>query len=307
MTPPDGVIRSLAALRERAAKLPTRRVAVASATGTETLKAAVLARAGGFADPILVGAPAEIREGLAALDADPGWFEIVPAGDSGEAAALSVALVRNGTADILLKGAISTSSLMRAVLEPERGLRRDGLLSDVFIFDFGAGPEPRIVGITDGGVIPRPTLDQKERILLNAVQAFHALGIRQPKVALLAAVETVTAAFPSTGEAAELAVRFRDAELTDFLADGPLAVDLALSAEAAALKGYESSVAGAADVLLFPDLESANMAAKSVEYVASLEPAHCILGARAPILIPSRSETAAARLSSIAFGALLSV
>ena len=171
MTPPDGVIRSLAALRERAARLPTRRVAVASATGTETLKAAVLARAGGFADPILVGAPAEIQEGLAALDADPGWFEIVPAGDSGEAAALSVALVRNGTADILLKGAISTSSLMRAVLEPERGLRRDGLLSDVFLFDFGAGPEPRIVGITDGGVIPRPTPRPTERRCCSSFSA----------------------------------------------------------------------------------------------------------------------------------------
>ena len=303
----DGVIRSLAALRERAAELPTRRVAVAAATGAETLKAAVLARAGEFAEPILVGPLADIRQGLAALEADPAWFEIVQAGDSAEAATVSVGLVRNGTADILLKGAISTSSLMRAVLEPERGLRGEGLLSDVFIFDFVAGLEARIVGITDGGVIPRPTLDQKAQILGNAVQAFHALGVRQPRVALLAAVETVTEAFPSTGEAAELAVRFREAEQTEFLADGPLAVDIALSAEAAALKAYESPVAGAADVLLFPDLESANMAAKSVEYVASLDPAHCILGARAPILIPSRSETAAARLSSIAFGAILSV
>ena len=306
MTATDGVIRSLAALRERAAALQTRRVAVAAATGPETLRAAVLAKAGELAEPILVGQPADIRDGLSALEADPAAFEIVGAADSGEVAALSVALVRDGAADMLLKGAISTSSLMRAVLDPARGLRTDRLLSDVFIFDFGAGPAARIVGITDGGVIPRPTLDQKAQILRNAVQAFHALGIRQPKVALLAAVETVSDTFPSTGEAAELADRFRDAVELEFLVDGPLAVDLALSGDAAALKGFESPVAGAADVLLFPDLESANMAAKSIEYVACLDPAHCVLGARAPILIPSRSETAAARLSSIAFGALLS-
>jgi phosphotransacetylase len=301
-----GVIRTLASLRERAAALPTRRVAVVAAIGRETLRAAVLAKAGELADPILVGPPAEIRAGLATLDADPASFEIIGAHDVGDTATLSVELVRDGAADMLLKGAIPTSTLVRAVLDSEQGLRTDRLLSDVFIFDFKSGPDARIVGITDGGVIPRPTLEQKAQILRNAVQAFHALGVGQPKVALLAAVETVSDAFPSTGEAAALAARFRDVAEPGFLADGPLAVDLALSGEAAALKGFESPVAGAADVLLFPDLESANMAAKAVEYVACLDPAHCILGARAPILIPSRSETAAARLSSIAFGALLS-
>ncbi len=308
MTIPSGggAIRSLEALRERAAALPTRRVAIAAATGLETLKAAVLARTGDLAHPILVGPPVEIRAGLATLGADPDSFDIVPAEDTDNAVALSIELVREGMADILMKGAIPTSSLMRAVLHPELGLRTDRLLSDVFIFDFTSGPEARIVGITDGGVIPRPTLEQKEQILRNAVEAFHALGIEKPGVALLAAVESVSEAFPSTAEAAELARRFRDGDYPDCVVDGPLAVDLALSDEAARLKGFESPVAGAADVLLFPDLESANMAAKSVEYVAPLEPAHCILGARAPVLIPSRSETAGARLMSIAFGALLS-
>jgi phosphotransacetylase len=306
MTSGGGAIRSLTALRERAAALPTRRVAVAAATGPETLKAAVLARTGDLAHPILVGPPVEIRAGLATLGADPDSFDIVPAKDTENAVALSVGLVREGMADILMKGAIPTSSLMRAVLHPELGLRTDRLLSDVFIFDFTSGPEARIVGITDGGVIPRPTLEQKEQILRNAVEAFHALGIEKPKVALLAAVESVSEAFPSTGDAAEVARRFRNGDYSNCVVDGPLAVDLALSDEAARLKGFESPVAGAADVMLFPDLESANMAAKSVEYVAPLEPAHCIVGARAPVLIPSRSETAGARLMSIAFGALLS-
>ncbi len=305
MTSAAGPIRSLVALRKRAVAGPTRRVVIVSATGRETLKAAVLSRDADLAVPILVGHPAGIAEGLVALDAEPGSFEIVPAAGAQEAASLAVALVREGSADLLLKGALPTSSLMRAVLDPNDGLRTDRLLSDVFIFDFGSGPEARIVGITDGGVIPRPTLDQKEHILRNAAQAFHALGISEPKIALLAAVETVSKTFPSTGEAAELASRMRDADAPGLLTDGPIAVDLALSARAAELKGFESPVAGAADVLLFPDLESANMAAKSVEYVAELDPAHCILGARAPVLIPSRSETAEARLASIAFGALL--
>lgn len=300
-----GPIRSLKTLRHRAAAGPTRRVAIASATGEETLKAAILAGQADLAEPILVGNSTEIAEGLVALDADPGSFEIVSARGEPEAAARAVALIREGAAELLLKGALPTSSLMRAVLDPHDGLRTDRLLSDVFIFDFGIGREARIVGITDGGVIPRPTLDQKESILRNAVLAFHALGIDEPKIALLAAVETISNTFPSTGEAAELAGRLRDAGTPGFVADGPVAVDLALSGRAAELKGFDSPVAGAADVLLFPDLESANMAAKSVEYVAGLDPAHCILGARAPILIPSRSESAEARLASIAFGALL--
>ncbi len=306
MTSGTGPLRSLAALRERAIARPTRRVAIVSATGPETLKAAVRARAADLAEPILVGPPGEIRKGLAALDVEPGSFEVVPIASAQEAASKAVALIRGGSAELLLKGALSTSTLMRAVLDPEHGLRTDRLLSDVFIFDFGIGPEARIIGITDGGVIPRPTLDQKEHILRNAVRAFHALGVREPKIALLAAVETVSDAFPLTGEAADLARRIRAADAPGFLSDGPLAVDLALSRLAAELKGFESPVAGAADVLLFPDLESANMAAKSIEYVAHLDPAHCILGARVPILIPSRSETAEARLASIAFGVLLS-
>jgi phosphate butyryltransferase len=194
---------------------------------------------------------------------------------------------------------------MRTVLDPERGLRTGRLLSDVFLFDFGEGVDRRLVGITDGGVVPNPDIDQKEEILRNAVEVFHALGVSRPCVALLAAVETVTDRFPSTIEAAELVSRLGGSESADFEVDGPLAIDLALSPAAAEMKGFESPISGRADVLLFPDLESANMSAKSVEYAAGLEPAHCIVGAKAPVLIPSRSETAGARLSSMALGALI--
>ena len=298
-------LRSLEAMREAATSGPELRVAVAWATGAETLRAVATARTSGLADPILVGPEPRIRQGLAAIGEDPGGFELRPSSDPAAAGAICTSLIRSGEASVLLKGALPTSLLMRAVLDPDTGLRTGALLSDVFIFDYGQGEERRIVGITDGGVVPRPDIDQKERILRNAVAAFHALGVERPAVALLAAVEAVSDVFPSTGDAAELVRRLRGGDAPGFEVDGPLAVDLALSREAAVMKEFESEIAGRADILLFPDLESANMSAKSVEYVAGLEPAHCIMGAAAPVLIPSRSESAGARLSSIAFGALL--
>jgi phosphate butyryltransferase len=300
-----GPLRSVAALRARAASLPRRRVAVAMATGTETLRAAIAAAEGGLARPILVGPGREVEEGLRSLGADPAGFEIVRGDDPAAAAGRAVALVREGSADVLLKGAVSTSTLIRAVLDTERGLRADRLLSDVFVFDFAATPEPRIVGITDGGVVPRPTLEQKREILRNGVDVFRALGVAAPRVALVAAVETVTAAFPSTAEAAELARTGGEGIEGEVLVEGPMGLDLALSPAAVEAKGYRSEIRGAADLLLFPDLESANLAAKAVEYAVPLEPGHVIVGARAPVLIPSRSETAGARLTSIALGALL--
>lgn len=281
------------------------RVAVAWATGTETLKAAADARSLGLAEPILVGPAPRIRETLEAIGEDPGDFELHGSPDPAAAAAICASLIHAGDASVLLKGALPTSAVMHAVLQPDTGLRTGELLSDVFIFDYGSGEDRRIVGITDGGVVPRPDVDQKERILRNAVAAFHALGVERPAVALLAAVETVSDLFPSTSHAAELVRRIGQRGASGFEVDGPLAVDLALSRQAAEMKGFDSEIAGRADVLLFPDLESANMSAKSVEYVAGLEPAHCIIGAMAPVLIPSRSESSGARLSSIAFGALL--
>lgn len=293
-------------MRDRAAAGPAVRVAVAWATGTETLKAAADARSLGLAEPILVGPAPRIRETLEAIGENPGDFELHGSPDPAAAAATCVSLIRAGEASVLLKGALPTSAVMHAVLQPETGLRTGELLSDVFIFDYGSGEDRRIVGITDGGVVPRPDVDQKERILRNAVASFHALGVERPAVALLAAVETVSDLFPSTSHAAELVRRIGERGVSGFDVDGPLAVDLALSRQAAEMKGFDSKIAGRADVLLFPDLESANMSAKSVEYVAGLEPAHCIIGATAPVLIPSRSENSGARLSSLAFGALLS-
>lgn len=307
MTTPEGAgrLRSTAEIRARAAALPPRRLAVAMSVGEETLRAAIEAQRTGLARPLLVGPTPAVREALDRLGADPGGFEIVHAPDAAAAAGTSVSLVAEGRADLLLKGAVPTSALMGAVLDPDRGLRAGRLLSDVFVFDFGPGPEPRLVGITDGGVVPRPTPDQKREILRNGVEVLRALGIAAPRVALVAAVETVTPTFPSTGEAGELARRGGDGIEGEVLVEGPMGLDLALSPDAVAAKGYRSRIGGRADLLLFPDLESANLAAKAIEYAVPLEPGHVIAGARVPVLIPSRSESAAARLTSIALGALL--
>jgi phosphate butyryltransferase len=299
------VIRSLPDLRAAAAGARTCTVAVADPTGAPTLQAVEAARQMGIARSVLVGDHGRIREGLGRCGIAADGFDIVHAADEAEVARLAVRLVRTGGADVLMKGSLKTPVLMHAALDRDGGLREGRILSDVFLFPFGHGGGERLVGITDGGVTPLPTLDQKAQILSNAVGLFQLLGVRQPRVAILSAVETPSPTFPASEDAAELQRMWEDGQFEGCLVAGPLAMDLALSEEAARLKGFESPVAGVADVLLFPSLEAANIAAKTVEYVAPVEPAHVVVGGRAPILIPSRSESTEARLNGIALGCWL--
>ena len=299
------MIRSLPDLRAAAAGVGTRTVAVADPTGAPTLHAVEAARRMGIARAVLVGDQGRIRESLGKCGIAADGFDIVHAADEAEVARLAVRLVRTGAAHVLMKGSLKTSDLMHAALDRDEGLRAGRILSDVFLFPFGHGGGGRLVGITDGGVTPLPTLDQKAQILSNAVWLFQLLGVRRPRVAILSAVETPSPTFPASEDAAELQRMWEDGQFEDCIVAGPLAMDLALSGEAARLKGFESPVAGEADVLLFPSLEAANIAAKTVEYVAPLEPAHVVVGGRAPILIPSRSESSEARLNGIALGCWL--
>jgi phosphate butyryltransferase len=299
------VIRSLPDLRAAAAAAGTRTVAVADPTGAPALHAVEAARRTGIARSVLVGDEGRIRERLVELGMAEHEFDIVHAADEVEVARLAVRLVRSGAADVLMKGSLKTSVLMHAALDREEGLRAGRILSDVFLFPFAPAGDGRLVGITDGGVTPLPTLEQKAQILSNAVWLFQRLGVRRPRVAVLSAVETPSPAFPASEDGAELQRMWENGEFDDCIVGGPLAMDLALSAEAARLKGLESPVAGEADVLLFPSLEAANITAKAVEYVVPLEPAHVVVGGRAPILIPSRSESSEARLNGIALGCWL--
>jgi phosphate butyryltransferase len=281
-----------------------RRIAVAAAESDTALAAAALARRQRIADVVLTGDRAAISERLRALGEDPGLFEIVHADGDDAAARHAVAMVRGGQAAVLMKGRIATADLLHAVLDRQTGLRAGRLLSDVLVADHPLADPPRLVGITDGGVNVAPTLAQKRAIVENAVALFRSLGYARPRVACLCAVETVTDAMPHTREAQALAEMNARGEITDCIVSGPLALDNALSAEAARAKGLDHPVAGRADLLLVPTIETGNALGKAFTYLAHRHVAHVIVGAVAPVLIPSRVERAEDKLFSIALGVL---
>jgi phosphate butyryltransferase len=213
-------------------------------------------------------------------------------------------MVRGGEADLLMKGRLPTGDLLRAVLDRASGLRTGRLLSDVLVADHPLSRERRLLGVTDGGINVAPTLEQKRAIIENAAALFRRLGHARPRIACLCAAETVSAAMPHTQEAAALAELNASGQLTGCEVSPPLALDNALSPEAAALKGITHPVAGRADVLLAPTIETGNALGKAFTYLAHAHVAHVIVGARAPVLIPSRAERAEDKLLSIALGVL---
>ena len=299
MTP----IATLEALLEAARLAGPLRLAVAAAESETALAAAALARRRRIADSVLVGPVEPLRARLRDLGEDPDLYRFEPAATDAEAARRAVALVRGGAAAVILKGKLPTGDLLRAVLDRTEGLRA-GLLSDVLVSDHPVSPKPRLLGMTDGGVNVAPTLDEKKEIVRNAVRLFRALGYARPRVACLCAVETVTEAMPHTLEAHALAEAGARGDLGPCEVAGPLALDNALSPEAARMKGIEHPVAGRADILLVPTIEAGNLLGKAFTWLARRSVGHVILGARAPVLIPSRVESAEDKLASIALGVL---
>jgi phosphate butyryltransferase len=280
------------------------RVAVAAAESDTALAAAALARRQRIADVVLLGGLDEIRAKLRKLGEDPALFQLEAAATDADAARRAVAMVRAGEAAVLLKGRLQTAELLRAILDRSEGLRGDRLLSDVLVADHPLSPTPRLLGCSDGGVNVAPTLAEKKEILLNAVTLFRRLGYERPKVACLCAVETVTTAMPHTEDARALAELSAAGELPGCVVSGPLALDNALSVEAARAKGIDHPVAGRADILLAPTIEVGNALGKAFTYLAHRHVAHVIVGARAPVLIPSRVDRAEDKLYSIALGVL---
>jgi len=303
--PSAGPIRSLEELVRRARSLPSRVVVIASAQDDVALEAAALAEEEGLARCVLVGDRRKIETLLLEMERDPKDFQIVDRPEPQEAVATSVELVREGHGHILMKGRITTGELLKEVLHRDRGLRTGSLLSDVFLFNSPLVGNPRIMGITDGGINLAPDLETKARILANAVEVFRALGYGRPKVAVLSAIEKVNPDLPSTVDAAELARRGAEGLFGSCEVAGPMAMDLALSVESARRKGVDSPVAGVADILLFPTIEAANITAKALQYMVPFEPGHVVVGARAPVLIPSRSESAWAKVNAVAVGRLM--
>jgi len=295
-------IPTLARLLEEARTVGPLPVVVAGAENDTALTAVAHARRKRIAEVVLVGGGRGIRARLAALGEDAERYRIVEAASDAEAARTAVALVRRGEGAVLMKGRIRTGDLLRAVLDRAEGLREGRLLSDVLVAEHPLSEEERLVGVTDGGVNVAPTLAQKREILANAVALFRRLGHPRPKVACLCAVETVTPAMPHTLEAQALAEANATGEIRDCVVSGPLALDNALSVDAARAKGIDHPVAGRADILLVPTIEAGNALGKAFTYLAKRPVAHVIVGARAPVLIPSRVERAEDKLCSIALG-----
>jgi phosphate butyryltransferase len=297
-------IRSMRELVDRARALGPCRVVVPAANAQSALDAVVEARARGMVEAVLVGDRRAVLEVLASCGGDPAQFTIEHEPDVQRAARRAVALIRAGEAEVLLKGKLTTAELMHAVLDRENGLRANGLISDVCITEVREG-EARLLGISDGGVNVAPSLADKRKILENAVRVFHRLGVERPRVAALCAVEAPTAAMPHTQDAVALAEMAARGEIAGCDVFGPVALDGALSVEAARMKGIKHPAAGRADVLLVPAIEVGNALGKAFTWVAQRPLAHVLEGARAPVLIPSRAESALDKLCSLALGVLV--
>ena len=283
-------------LLERCRNLEPIPTAVAHPCEATALEGAIDAGTKGLIAPILVGPEAKIREIAAKSSLDLGGVRIVDAQHSHDSAAKAVALVRSGEAELLMKGSLHTDELLSAVVARETGLRTSRRISHVFIMDVPT--YHKVLVITDAAINIAPTLEDKADICHNAIDLAISLGVERPKVAILAAVETVNSKMPATLDAAALCKMSDRGQIKGAIIDGPLAFDNAISRDAARVKGITSEVAGDPDILLTPDLESGNMLAKQLTFLANADSAGLVLGARVPIVLTSRADSVRARIAS---------
>jgi len=279
------------------------RTAIVHPCSVEAIQAAIEARDEGLLDPVLIGPEDKIRAAAALAQVSLDGITIFSVEHSHAAAALAVEMGAAGKVDALMKGSLHTDELLAAVVHPASGLRTERRISHVYVMDIPAYAKPLVV--TDAAVNIAPSLAHKRDICQNAIDLLHLLGVEQPRVAVLAAVETVTPEMPTTLDAAALTVMAARGQITGALVDGPLAFDNAISLAAAKTKGIVSEVAGQADILLVPDLEAGNMLAKQLMYFAGADAAGLVLGARLPIILTSRSDSLRVRLASAALAKLV--
>lgn len=300
-------MKHIAELIDKAASLGIRSLAVAAAQESSVLEAVVDAWKARIAKPILVGEPEAIRAAAAAATdgkgVDISAFEIVPARGYQGAAAAAVELVRSGKAEFLMKGVLDTSILLKAVLNRETGINAGKLASHVAVMEVASYHKLFIV--TDAAMNIAPDIPAFADIIASAVQVANSLGVQMPKVAALAAVEKVNPdKMPCTVTASILTQMNRRGQIKGCIVDGPLALDNAVSAESARIKGIVSDVAGDADILLVPDIEAGNILYKCLLDLAGAKGAGVVMGAAAPIVLTSRADTAETKLASIALAAL---
>ncbi|WP_027793316.1 phosphate acetyltransferase [Paraburkholderia acidipaludis] len=291
------------ALLERCSGLAPVPTAVAHPCDVSSLTGALDAASLGLIVPLLIGPEAKIRAVADEADLSLGNTTVIDAPHSHAAAARAVLAVREGEAELLMKGSLHTDELLHEVASGTTGLRTERRLSHVFAMDVPSYHKP--IFITDAAVNIFPKLADKADIVRNAIELVQALGIERPKVAILAAVETVSDKMPSTIDAAALCKMADRGQITGALLDGPLAFDNAISKEAARIKGIVSPVAGDPDILLVPDLEAGNMLAKQLTFLAGAGAAGIVLGARVPIILTSRADTVRSRIGSCAIAVLV--
>lgn len=279
-----------------------KRIAVAAAQEHSALEAALDAKAAGIAEPILIGDLEAIRAIAGELGADLAGLRLIEEKDYAKAAAAAVALVRSGEADVLMKGVLDTSILLKAALNKESGLNAGRLTSHVAVME--SPHYHKLFIVTDAAINIAPDLQGKLDIIANAVKVSRALGVDRPKVALLAAVEKVNDKMPCTVDAAVITVMNRRGQVKDCIIDGPLALDNAISAESARIKKIVSDVAGDADVLVAPDIEAGNLLYKALLDLGGAKGAGIVAGAAKPIVLTSRADSRETKLASIALAVL---
>ena len=295
-----GKYERLLARCENLAPVPT---AVAYPCEATALAGAVEASNRGLIVPLLVGPADRIEETAATAGIELNKQQIINMPDGHTAAARAVELIREGRAEILMKGSLHTDELMAAVVSREGGLRTGRRISHVFVMDVPT--YHKVLIVTDGAINIAPSLEDKVDICQNAIDLAISLGVEKPKVAILAAVETVTSKMPATLDAAALCKMAERGQIKGAILDGPLAFDNAISKHAAETKGIKSTVAGDPDILLAPDLEAGNILAKQLSFLASADSAGMVLGARVPIILTSRADSVRSRIASCAIAKLV--
>jgi phosphate butyryltransferase len=304
---PTTLLTTFAQIRQRARELGPKRVGVVLADDDAALSCASDALLQGIASPVLIGDADRIRRHAESL----GLFELIDRADflpsehtPQAAGAAGVAVARDHAVDLLMKGHLRTDEFMHPVLRKENGLRTGRLVCDIAISQYPSPDGPRLIGLSDAGINPAPSFEQKKQIIASAIDVLHCLGIARPKICLLSALEVVNPAIPSTGEARALADFAATGAFGDADVYGPLALDGALFEWAAHAKGVHHPVAGHADFVLVPNIEAGNILAKSIIFLARWQFAHVALGAAVPLLVTSRVESPQDKVNSIALGVL---
>jgi len=284
-------------------KATTRKIAVAAAGDQDVLEALKNAIGHGIVEPILIGIKKKIQSISDEIGFDISSFELIDIEDKFEASAMAVKMIKEGKAEILMKGLVSTGVLLKAVLDKEVGLRKGELLSHVAIFE--TPYYHKLLGVTDAAMNVDPELMDKIGIIKNAVDVFHKIGYDNPKVAIVGSVETINPRMEATMHAATISMMNYRKQITGCIIDGPLAIDGAVSKKSADLKNITSEVAGDVDIILAPDIDGANILYKSLNFLGGATAAAVIMGATVPIVLTSRGDTEKSKYYSIALAAAI--